>query len=199
VRRARAERELLDAAWAEMARTGVAALNVREVARSVGIRQQSLTYYFPTKQALLDALFADGFAELRRTFDRLTRTPDPVQGVVDFGVAFVDHLVARPAAYHLMFQGTVPGFEPSDASHSIALSVLQELIDRLAVAGVTEPADLALVRSVMSGLAAEQIANDPSGRLFADQTERAIRAVLKEIRRESGEPADRAPPEPRGS
>ena len=199
MRRARAERELLDAAWAEMARTGVAALNVREVARSVGIRQQSLTYYFPTKQALLDALFADGFAELRRTFDRLTRTPDPVQGVVDFGVAFVDHLVARPAAYHLMFQGTVPGFEPSDASHSIALSVLQELIDRLAVAGVTEPADLALVRSVMSGLAAEQIANDPSGRLFADQTERAIRAVLKEIRRESGEPADRAPPEPRGS
>ena len=34
---------------------GVAALNVREVARSVGLRQQSLTYYFPTKQDLLDA------------------------------------------------------------------------------------------------------------------------------------------------
>ena len=195
MRRARAERELLDAAWAEMARTGVAALNVREVARSVGIRQQSLTYYFPTKQALLDALFADGFADLRRTFDTLPTAPDPVQGVVDVAVAFVDHCVAHPAAYHLMLQGTVPGFEPSDASHAIALSVLQELIDRLATAGVTEPADLALVRSVMSGLAAEQIANDPNGRLFADQTERAIRAILEEIRRESGEPAGRAPPD----
>src|SRR4051794_20822923 len=93
-RRARAEREILDAAWAEAARTGVAALSVREVARAVGIRQQSLTYYFPTKQSLLDALFADGFADLRRTFDRLEPADDPVDGVVDCAMAFVDHCVA---------------------------------------------------------------------------------------------------------
>lgn len=181
-RRARAERQILDAAWTVMAREGVAALSVREVARSVGIRQQSLTYYFPTKQELLDALFADGFADLRRTFDRLRPATDADQGVVDLAVAFVDHQVTRPAAYHLMFQGTVPGFEPSEESHAIALTVLRELADRLAAAGVTTPADLALVRSVMSGLAAEQIANDPAGRLFADQTERGIRAVLAGIR-----------------
>lgn len=181
-RRARAEREILDAAWAEMAREGVAALSVREVARAVGIRQQSLTYYFPTKQALLDALFADGFAALRRRFDLLPAAKDPVKGVVDTALAFVEHLVARPAAYHLMFQGTVPGFEPSPDSHAIALTVLQELIDRLAAAGVTAPADVALVRSVMSGIAAEQIANDPGGHLFVDQTERGIRAVLAAIR-----------------
>ena len=66
-RRAVAERAILDAAWSVMAREGVAALSVREVARSVGLRQQSLTYYFPTKQALLAALFADGFADLRRS------------------------------------------------------------------------------------------------------------------------------------
>ena len=177
-RRARAEREILDAAWAEMARTGVAALSVREVARSVGLRQQSLTYYFPAKQALLDALFADGFCELRRRFDQLPPVTDPIGGVVDVAIAFVEHCVARPAAYHLMFQGTVPGFRPSEASHIVALGVLDELIERLAGAGVTEPGDLALVRSVMSGIAAEQIANDPGGRLFVDQTERGIRAVL---------------------
>ena len=180
-RRARAQREILDAAWAVMAREGVAALSVREVARSVGIRQQSLTYYYPTKQALLDALFADGFADLRRSFDGLPAVTDPVEGIVDVAIAFVDHCVARPAAYHLMFQGTVPGFEPSEESHAIALTVLGELLDRLAAAGVTEPADLALVRCVTSGVAAEQIANDPAGRLFADQTERGIRAVLAEI------------------
>jgi AcrR family transcriptional regulator len=177
-RRARAEREILDAAWAEMAREGVAALSVREVARSVGIRQQSLTYYYPTKQELLDALFADGFATLRRRFDQLPPSAEPVQGVVDVALAFVDHLVARPAAYHLMFQGTVPGFNPSQESHAVALTVLGELIDRLRAAGVTEPPDLALVRSVMSGIVAEQIANDPGGHLFTDQTERGIRAVL---------------------
>ena len=170
-----------------MAREGVAALSVREVARSVGIRQQSLTYYYPTKQALLDALFADGFADLRQRLDALPAFTDPAEGVVDVAIAFVDHCVARPAAYHLMFQGTVPGFEPSEESHAVALTVLDELLERLAAAGVSEPADVALVRCVMSGVAAEQIANDPAGRLFADQTERGIRAVLAEI----GSPSSR--------
>ncbi len=181
VRRARVEREILDAAWAVMAREGVAALSVREVARAVGIRQQSLTYYFPTKQALLDALFADGFADLRARFDQLTAASHPVQGVVDVALAFVHHLVARPAAYHLMLQGTVPGFEPTEESHAVALAVLDELVNRMAAASVTDPADIALVRSVMSGIVAEQVANDPHGHLFTDQTERAIRAVLAEI------------------
>src|SRR5690242_14081023 len=96
VRRSRARREILDAAWEEMARAGVAALSVREVARAVGIRQQSLTYYFPTKQALLDALFADGFTNLRGRFDQLTPTADPIEGVVEVAVAFVEHMIARP-------------------------------------------------------------------------------------------------------
>jgi len=178
IRRARVEREILDAAWEETSRNGVAALSVREVARAVGLRQQSLTYYYPSKQALLDALFADGFADLRTCFDGLPEGADPVQGVVDVAVAFVEHLVARPAAYHLMFQGTVPGFQPSEQSHAIALTVLQELVDRLAAAGVTAPEDLALVRCVMSGIVAEQIANDPGGHLFTAQTERGVRAVL---------------------
>lgn len=194
-RRAQAEREILDAAWSEMARAGVAALSVREVARSVGIRQQSLTYYFPTKHVLLDALFADGFADLRHAFDQLPAVTDPVQGVVDVAIAFVDHLVDRPAAYHLMFQGTVPGFRPTEESHGIALTVLRELVDRLAAAGVTEADDIALVRSVMSGVVAEQIANDPSGRLFADQVERGIRAVMATVhsapRRTGGTPQHR--------
>ena len=177
-RRARAQREILDAAWAVMALEGVAALSVREVARSVGIRQQSLTYYYPTKQALLDALFADGFADLRQRLDALPAVTDPVEGVVDVAIAFVDHCVARPAAYHLMFQGTVPDFHPSEASHAIALTVLQELLGRLEAADVTAQADIALVRSVMSGIVAEQIANDPEGRLFTEQTERGVRAVL---------------------
>jgi AcrR family transcriptional regulator len=181
-RRALAEREILDAAWAVMAREGVAALSVREVARKVGLRQQSLTYYYPTKQHLLDALFADGFADLQHAFDQLRPRSDPVEGVVDVAVAFVRHCVANPAAYHLMFQGTIPGFEPSEESHRVALGVLDVLLERLAVAGITSAADRAIVRGVMSGLAAEQIANDPRGRTFVDQTPRAVRFILAGLR-----------------
>ena len=185
IRRARVEREILDAAWDVMAREGVAALSVREVARAVGLRQQSLTYYFPTKQALLDALFADGFRNLRQRFEQLPPAADPVDGVVDIACAFVEHMAARPAAYHLMFQGTVPGFRPSEGSHEIALTVLRELMLRLAAAGVTEAADIALVRSLLSGIAAEQVANDPVGRLFIQQTQRGVRAILGALKPKS--------------
>jgi AcrR family transcriptional regulator len=177
-RRDLVKREILDASWAAMAREGVGALSVREVARSVGLRQQSLTYYFPTKQDLLDALFADGFADLQRTFNQLRPRRDAAAGVVDVAVAFVDYCVSNPARYHLMFQRTIPGFEPSEESHGLALDVLAVLTDRLAAAGVTDVADRRLVRSLMSGIAAEQIANDPHGRAYADETERAIRYLL---------------------
>jgi AcrR family transcriptional regulator len=166
-----------------MAREGVAAVSVREVARQIGLRQQSLTYYFPTKQDLLDSLFADGFADLERVFAQLPEVDDPVQGVVDAAIAYVDYCAANPERYHLMFQGTIPGFEPSAASHRRALRVLSVLLERLSAAGITDPGDIALVRSLMSGIAAEQIANDPRGRLFADQTERGVRGVLRSLER----------------
>jgi AcrR family transcriptional regulator len=177
-RRAAAEREILDAAWSVMAREGVAALSVREVARAVGLRQQSLTHYFPTKQALLDALFADGFADLRTVLDRVPERRDPIDAVAVVAAAVVEYCVQHPARYHLMLQRTVPGFTPSDASHAVALRVLGVLVERLAVAGVTDPADIALVRGLISGLASEQIANDPGSRDYADQAGRGIRVLL---------------------
>ena len=172
-------REILDAAWDLMDREGVAEVSVREVARSVGLRQQSLTYYFPTKHGLLDALFADGFTDLGLVFEHLPSSEDRVEAVVDLAVAVVDYCVARPARYHLMFQRTIPGFEPSEESHRLALGVLGELLVRLDAAGVTDPADVTLVRALISGLAAEQTANDPAGRQFADQTRRGVRTLVR--------------------
>lgn len=182
VRRGAVQREILDAAWTVMARDGAAALNVREVARLVGVRQQSLTHYYPTKQELLDALFADGFTELREQLDRLPIEIDPVDAVVAVAVTVVDYCVDHPARYHLMFQRSVPGFAPSENRHQLALDCLGILVDRLAAAGVTAPADVALVRGLISGLAAEQIANDPNGRQFADLAERGARTLVSAAR-----------------
>ena len=183
-RRRRVRRDILDAAWTLMGREGVAAVSVREVARALGIRQQSLTYYFPAKQDLLDALFADGFDDLGRRFAEIELGTEPDATVIALATAFVDYCVTHPAGYHLMFQRTVPGFEPSERSHAVALGVLRVLHERLAAAGITDEADVAVVRSLMSGLAAEQIANDPAGRLFADQTARAIRYVMSALRKD---------------
>lgn len=183
-RRVAVEREILDAAWEVMARDGAAALSVREVARLVGLRQQSLTHYFPTKQALLDALFVDGFSDLLHRLERLPTVPEPVEAVVAVAETVVDYCVSHPARYHLMFQRSVPHFEPSDASHQQALRCLEVLVTRLAAAGVTRADDVALVRSLISGLAAEQIANEPRGRGFAAHAARGVRTLVEATSRQ---------------
>src|SRR6266567_1421463 len=51
---------ILEAARAVMREEGVAALNLHEVARRVGLRTPSLYEYFPGKMALYDALYRFG-------------------------------------------------------------------------------------------------------------------------------------------
>lgn len=177
-RRATVEREILDAAWLLMEQQGAAALNVREVARLVGMRQQSLTYYFPTKLELLDALFTDGFTDLRTALEAVPAATDPVDDVVAVANSVVTYCVEHPARYQLMLQRSVPGFTPSENSMRITAGVLAVLTGRLTAAGVIDRTDLALVRVLISGAAAEQLANDPGGREFVDQVSRGIRAVV---------------------
>lgn len=177
-RRAAVEREILDAAWSLMQREGAAALNVREVARLVGMRQQSLTHYFPNKTDLLDALFADGFADLRTRLQQVPTSGDAVDDVVAVAEAVAAYCVGFPARYQLMLQRSVPGFRPSAASTEVSAAVLGVLLGRLAAAGVTADPDVALVRALISGAASEQIANDPAGRGFVAEVGRGVRLVV---------------------
>ncbi len=175
-------REVLDAAWALMEREGVAALSLRELSRSLGIRPQSLAYYFPTKATLLDALFRDGFcdlaARLRDVGDAGVSGADPSDALAAAVSAVLVFCAASPARYHLMLQRTVPGFTPTSESHQVALDALRLLLDRLTAAGISDPADVDVFRGLVNGLAAEQIANDPGGHRFISRAEHAVRLFL---------------------
>jgi AcrR family transcriptional regulator len=177
-----AVREVLDAAWALMEREGVAALSLRELSRSLGIRPQSLAYYFPTKATLLDALFRDGFcdlaARLRDVRDAGVSGADPSDALAAAVSTVLVFCAASPARYHLMLQRTVPGFTPTTESHQVALDALGLLLDRLTAAGISDPADVDVFRGLVNGLAAEQIANDPGGRRFISRAEHAVRLFL---------------------
>lgn len=170
---------MLDAAWALMEREGVAALSLRELSRSLGIRPQSLAYYFPTKATLLDALFRDGFSDLsERLRDDAGWSADPADALSAAVSTVLAFCAASPARYHLMLQRTVPGFTPTPTSHQAAVEALTLLLDRLAAAGITDPADVDVFRGLVNGLAAEQIANDPGGRRFISRAEHAVRTFL---------------------
>src|SRR5215213_2178922 len=69
VRDRRAERhaatrsEILAAAWEQVRASGLAALSLRDLARTVGMQPPSLYSYFDSKNAIYDAMYAQGAQE----------------------------------------------------------------------------------------------------------------------------------------
>jgi AcrR family transcriptional regulator len=165
--------EILEAAW-ELARTqGVGGLSLGDVARRVGIRPPSLYWYFPSKNAIYDAMFAQANRQL---LERIAAREWPedlrelLRAVARFFVQFGTEDVAR---YQLMFQRSIPDFEPSPESYALALRVLEEMRERFAAAGLKDPADLDLWTALVAGLAAQQTANQPGGDRWLRLTDEA--------------------------
>src|SRR3954452_5285709 len=68
-----------------------------------------------------------------------------------------------PARFQLLFQHTAPGFVPSQESMTLARRALDDLGEVLTAAGVQDEADLDLWTAVLTGLASQQVSNDPGG------------------------------------
>jgi hypothetical protein len=77
--------------------------------------------------------------------------------------AFVRYCAADPALYQVLFQRSIPGFEPSRESMELANQLLTWGHDILADAGVHDPAASDMVTAIGSGLISQQTANDPGG------------------------------------
>ncbi len=155
--------EILEAAW-ELARAhGVAALSLGDVARRVGIRPPSLYWYFASKNAIYDAMFAQANQQLLATMGA-RQWPDDLRELLrEAARLFVRFAADDLARYQLMFQRSIPDFEPSPESFALALEVLEQMRERFAAAGLTDPADLDLWTAVVAGLAAQQTSNEPGG------------------------------------
>jgi AcrR family transcriptional regulator len=160
-RRASTRAEILDAAWDVCRAEGLAALSMREVGRRVGLRAPSLYSYFDSKNAIYDAMFAQGCAEF---VARQPRFPTDVRaGVRAVLRYYVDFCTADPVRHQLLFQRTVPGFVPSSASFEISSTSLQAIADWMSASGLGGPDALDLYTAIGSGLAAQQNANEPGG------------------------------------
>jgi AcrR family transcriptional regulator len=162
-RREATRAEILEAAWELMREHGVAGLSLRDLGEKVGMRAQSLYSYFDSKDAIYDALFAHGVREYLERRREVPRTDDPR---ADFRVVcrlFIDFCLEDPARYQLLFQRTIPGFEPSPESYAPSVEGLEITRRMLADAGGDDPADLDLFTAVTTGLVDQQISNDPGG------------------------------------
>src|SRR5205823_13133925 len=111
-RREATKAEILDAAWELVRAEGLAALSLRDLGRRVGMQAPSLYSYFDSKHAIYDAMFAQGAQEFLER-ERAVHTIGDALRYLQAGVRmFVGFCTEDPVRYQLLFQRTIPGFEP---------------------------------------------------------------------------------------
>jgi len=179
-RRLETVEEVLDIALDIMGEQGVAGLSVGEVARRMGIRPPSLYVYFPSKNALYDALFARGARSLLTAMQQVfASSPRAAQSaearLLDLGQAFARWSVEHQAYSQLLFWRPVPGFVPSKEAYAPAVELFahatQQIVD-LQQRGLLRddvPAD-DIQRDwtiLIAGVVSQQLSNAPE-ESFAD-------------------------------
>ena len=155
--------EILEAAWELVREQGLAGLSLRDLARKVSMRPPSLYWYFDSKYAIYDAMFADGNRQLLEWMVAQDWPEEPKAALRLLAWGFVKFSAKDAARYQLLFQRPIPGFEPSPDSYALAIEVVERGRARLAAAGLSDPAHFDLWTALVAGLAAQQLANDPGG------------------------------------
>ena len=162
---------ILDAARAVMREEGVAALNLQEVARRVGVRAPSLYEYFAGKADIYDALFRLG---VRLFAERLERLVPTSPSLWDYARASLENYMTfaqdYPELYQLCFERPVPGFVPSEESMNESRQLLLGRADQMIEQGLEQGSLLAgllpgevrdLFLAMTHGLTALHMANEP--------------------------------------
>jgi AcrR family transcriptional regulator len=163
LRHEQTKREILDVAWQMVQAGGLAALSLSALSRRVGIEPQSLYTYFSSKHAIYDAMFAQGNEDLLAQLHSIDWPDDPIEMLRCQARAFVEFSAQDPARYQLLFERTIPDFEPSSTSYAIAVEVFETARTRQTAAGLTDDRHFDLWTALVAGLAAQQISNDPGG------------------------------------
>jgi AcrR family transcriptional regulator len=185
---------ILDAAWTLAHRDGLAAISLRDLADAVGLRQPSLYVYFDSKLGLYDAMFADGWVRFL-DYVRHDYPTDPAEALAQFVAECVRFSSDDVVRHQLLLQRTIPGFEPSPESFAAALEFYDFGSGLIGRAGVSEPGDLDVFTAITSGLAHQQVANDPGGSRWVSLAARTVEMFLADVqqRAKTGDP-----PRPRG-
>jgi len=153
-----------------MREDGVAALNLQEVARRVGMRAPSLYTYFPSKIAIYEALFVLGMRMYRERVEQIIQTHDPDWEIIHAALTNqMEFALEYPELYQLVFQRPVPGFVPSAEGMEEAYKLLEisytsmaKLVDSGLIApGISAEQANDLFIALMDGLTALHLANEP--------------------------------------
>ena len=162
-RRRSAREAIVDAAWAIVRDDGLAGLALRDLARRAGITTPTVYAYFDSKNSIYDAMFERAATEFDEQMRQPYDTSEPHAVLVAGVRRFVEFCTSDIARYQLLFQHTIPDFEPRPESLAPAARALDFLRERLADNGVTDPRHVDMWTALTTGLVDQQISNDPGG------------------------------------
>jgi AcrR family transcriptional regulator len=145
-----------------MAREGTSSVNLRAVAREMGMTASALYRYFPSREAILTALVTEAYDAVGDAVEQAVAAApqDRTASAMMAGVhAFRRWALEHPQEYGLIFGTPVPGYEaPEEQTLGPALRttfvLLGELIRALRNDLVTPPADDRMPADVRAALVA---------------------------------------------
>jgi len=190
--------EIIEVAVRLMAVSGVAGLSLGQVARQVGVRTPSLYGYFPSKNALYDAVFARGARSVLDAVGAASADAGQADSAYDAlliaGRAMARWCMANQVYAQLLFWRPVPDFTPSPDAYQPAV----ELVDRTRTL-FTDMRDRGLLRSdadldaavrdwivVVSGVLSQQLANAPDEDAETGRFVSALPSLTRMFTREYG-------------
>lgn len=135
---------ILDCAIALLVAEGPAALTVRRIVADVGSSTKVLYTMFGGKEGLVDALYREGFARLRRAQEEVHRGNDPLAYLIELGRVYRERALAEPGYYRVMFEQPVPEFQPSAEALAVAETAFDASVSAVSAcmeAGVLRPGD----------------------------------------------------------
>jgi AcrR family transcriptional regulator len=167
-RRQETKDEIVTAAWDLVREQGLAGLTLRELGQQVDMKAQSLYSYFASKSEIYDAMFHEGYVAFAAMYDALDESAagtavDGAAALRESAHGFFRFCTSDPVRYQLLFQRTIPDFEPSAESYALALEVYERMTSRFAAVGLDDPGTVDLWTALLTGLTDQQISNDPGG------------------------------------
>jgi AcrR family transcriptional regulator len=174
---------ILVEAWRLAHRDGLAAISLRDLADAVGLRQPSLYVYFASKADLYDAMFAGGYRQMLQYLGVQRYDAEPRKALARFVADCVRFSSEDVVRHQLLFQRTIPRFEPSMESYELALELYAIAKQLAEAAGVQTQAELDVFSALVNGLAHQQIANDPGGRRWVRLADQVVEMFLADVDR----------------
>jgi AcrR family transcriptional regulator len=156
---------------------------MRQLAVRAGVTTPTLYAYFDSKNDIYDAMFGQAAEAFLAAATAPLEATDPQQSLLEVLRRFVKFCTDDVARYQLLFQRTIPGFEPSAESYQPAVDALDRSRTRLAEMGIADPRYLDMWTALATGLVDQQISNDPGGDRWIRLSDEVVEMFLAHCRK----------------